>query len=64
MSSPVGQPMRVYLDEGVDVLAGQLLSSRGFECLTAVDAEHLGWSDEKHLEFASNELRILITHNV
>ena len=55
--------MRVYLDECVDVLIGRLLSSRGFECLTAVDAGHLGWSDEKHLEFARSESRILITHN-
>ena len=63
MTTPVGQPMRVYLDECVDVLIGQLLSSRGFDSLSAVDAGHLGWSDEKHLEFARNESRILITHN-
>ncbi len=47
----------------MDVLVSQLLSSRGFECLTAVDAGHLGWSDEKHLEFAYVESRVLITHN-
>ena len=63
MTGLVGQPMRVYLDECVDVLIGQLLSSRGFDCLTAIDAGHLGWSDEKHLEFAHSESRVLITHN-
>ncbi len=53
----------MYLDEDVDVLVGQLLASRGFDCLTAVSAGHLGWVDERHLEFASAESRILITHN-
>jgi predicted nuclease of predicted toxin-antitoxin system len=63
MTSPAGRPMRVYLDECVDVLVGQLLSSRGFDCLTAVEAGHLQWSDEEHLQFATNDSRILITHN-
>src|SRR5260370_42138210 len=63
MTSPVLQPLRVYLDEDVDVLISQLLISRSFGCLTALEAGHLGWSDEQHLEFARAESRILITHN-
>lgn len=63
MTSPALQPLRVYLDEDVDVLISQLLISRGFESLTAVNAGHLGWADEEHLEFARAESRVLITHN-
>ena len=63
MTGSAGQPLRVYLDECVDVLIAQLLSSRGLDCLTALDAGHLAWSDEKHLEFACADSRILITHN-
>jgi len=55
--------LRVYLDEDVDVLLARLLSTRGYDCLTAVAAGHLSWTDAAHLEFASQEGRILITHN-
>ena len=55
--------LRVYLDEDVDVLLSSLLATHGCDCLTAVGAGHLGWSDEAQLEFAVQEARILITHN-
>ena len=55
--------LRVYLDEDVDVLLARLLSSRGFDCLTASELGHLGWTDQQHLEWAAAEERIMITHN-
>lgn len=56
-------PLRVYLDEDVDVLLGRLLEARGFDSLSASSAGHLAWADERHLEFAAADQRLLITHN-
>jgi hypothetical protein len=61
MSNPTA--LRLYLDEDVDVLLADLLAARGFDCLTAGRAGHLGWTDEAHLDYALQECRILITHN-
>lgn len=55
--------LRTYLDEDVDVLLANLLAARGFDCLTSLATGHLGWNDEAHLEFATQEARVLITHN-
>jgi hypothetical protein len=55
--------LRVYLDEDVDVLLANLLAFHGLDCLTAVQQKHLGWSDEAHLQYATHESRVLITHN-
>ena len=59
----VSTPLRVYLDEDVDVLVAHLLSTRGIDCLTTLAANNLGSTDEKQLEFADRESRVLITHN-
>jgi hypothetical protein len=58
-----GEPLRTHLDEGVDVLLGRLLGSRGFGCMSASDRGHLAWTDTEHLESAAEQARILITHN-
>src|SRR5258708_4318334 len=55
--------LRLYFDEDVDVLLAGLLTAHGFDCLTTAQAGHLGWTDEAQLEFATQEGRILITHN-
>ncbi len=55
--------LRVYQDEDVDVLLGNLLTFHGFDCRTSFQEGHLGWSDEAHLLHASGDSRILITHN-
>lgn len=55
--------LRVYLDEDVDILLTQLLGARGFDCVSASQAGHLGWADEQHLVWAETEARVLITHN-
>ena len=55
--------LRIYLDEDVDVLLARLLNARGHDCLTASELGHLGWADERHLEWATVQTRVLITHN-
>jgi predicted nuclease of predicted toxin-antitoxin system len=55
--------LKLYLDEDVDILLARLLSSRGFDCVTAVEAGQLGKLDSEHLEWATGQDRILITHN-
>ena len=55
--------LRVYLDEDVDVLVAPLLRARRFDCTTALDEGHLGWSDVQHLEWTTAESRIMVTHN-
>jgi hypothetical protein len=55
--------LRLYLDEDVDVLLGDLLTAHGFDCLTTAAAGHLGWTDEAQLEWSAQEGRVLITHN-
>lgn len=55
--------LRIYLDEDVDVLLARLLDVRGHDCLTASELSHLAWPDDRHLEWATAERRVLITHN-
>jgi len=55
--------LRIYLDEDVDVLLAQLLGLRGFDCVSALQADHLGWTDKQHLAWAQAQRRVLITHN-
>jgi predicted nuclease of predicted toxin-antitoxin system len=59
----VTEPLRVYLDEDVDVLLGRLLASRGHDSVSASELGHIAWPDERHLEAATTDGRILITHN-
>jgi hypothetical protein len=56
-------PLRVYLDEDVDVLLGPLLAVHNSDTQTAAGQGHLAWSDEAHLEYAAGESRVLVTHN-
>lgn len=56
-------PLRVYLDEDVDVLLAPLLAAHGLDCLTTAAAGNLGRPDEEQLTFAMRESRILISHN-
>jgi hypothetical protein len=55
--------LRLYLDEDVDVLLARLLTARGYNCVTAVEACRLYRPDSDHLIWASQEGRVLITHN-
>lgn len=53
----------IYLDEDVDVLLADLLRSRGFQALTARDAEQLHRSDADQLAFAAANGMAILTHN-
>ena len=55
--------LRIYLVEDVDVLLGRLLNIRGFDCTSAPEEGHLGSRDEQHLDWASAQQRIIISHN-
>jgi hypothetical protein len=46
-------PLRVYLDEDVDVLLVPLLTVRGIDCLTTLAAGNLSRPDEEQLAFAT-----------
>jgi len=59
----VPPPLRLYLDEDVDVLLANLLTAHGYDCLTTAAAGRLGSTDEEQLQFAAQDSRILITHN-
>ena len=56
-------PLRVYLDEDVDVLLVPLLAVRSIDCLTTLAAGNLSRMDEEQLAIATQDSRIIITHN-
>jgi hypothetical protein len=53
----------VYLDEDVLGAVGAGLRRRGFEVVTTVEVGRSGTSDERQLEFAAAEGRVLVTFN-
>lgn len=55
--------IRLYLDEDVNVLVADLLKARGFDVITARDAETLHSSDADQLAYAISQRRTLLTHN-
>lgn len=55
--------LRIYLDEDVDVLLARLLGPRGYDCVTASELGHLGWTDQQQLDWAAADERVTITHN-
>ena len=55
--------IHVYLDEDVDVLVANLLSSRGFKATTAQQAGQLGRTDAEQLEYATSLKAAILTHN-
>lgn len=57
-------PLKLYLDENVDVSVAVGLRSRGIDAVTARDCGKLGASDEEHLALASHEGRLLVTHDI
>jgi predicted nuclease of predicted toxin-antitoxin system len=53
----------IYLDEDVDVLVADLLTSRGFVAVSTRDAGNLGTSDSHQLSYAVRVEKALLTHN-
>ncbi len=50
--------IRLYLDEDVSVLVGELIRARGFDVMTTRDAGNLAASDAKQLAFSVGERRV------
>jgi predicted nuclease of predicted toxin-antitoxin system len=61
--TPGPTPLRVYLDEDVDVLLAPLLAAHGVDGVTTLAAGNLRRPDEEQLSFALQESRVIITHN-
>ena len=57
-------PARFCLDEHIDSELAARLEASGFDVLKAQDTQVLGASDDKLLEFAAADRRILYTHNI
>ncbi|MGO9273731.1 MAG: DUF5615 family PIN-like protein [Terriglobia bacterium] len=55
--------IELYLDEDVNVVVRDLLSSRGFDVVTTRDAGQIGRSDAEQLAYAAREGRTIVTHN-
>ena len=53
----------LYLDEDVNVLIADLLRARGFDAITARDAEKLQATDAEQFAYAVSQARTLLTHN-
>ena len=53
----------LYLDEDVNVLIAELLQARGFDVITARNAEQLQATDAEQLAYAVSQARTLVTHN-
>jgi predicted nuclease of predicted toxin-antitoxin system len=59
----MGQPIKFYTDEHVGRAVVRGLRQRGADVLTVPEAGLLGASDEKHLERAQAESRVLFTQD-
>lgn len=55
--------MRLYLDESAPVALAAVLRQHGVDCLTARDAGNLGADDESQLLFATQQGRVILTHD-
>lgn len=55
--------IRFHLDENVDPAIADGLRHRGVDVTTTGQADLRGASDEKQLEFALSEGRVLVTHD-
>lgn len=55
--------IRFYLDEDVPVSFAEALTNRGVNVITTQDAGNKGNSDHGQITYATNEKRVLLTHN-
>ena len=56
--------IRFHLDESVTTVIAGPLRQRGIDVMTPTDASLLGATDEEHLEFARQQHRVVVTHDV
>ena len=55
--------MKLYLDESVSVALAAVLRQHGVDCLTARDADNLGADDDFQLLCATQQNRVILTHD-
>ena len=56
--------IRIYLYEDVSILLSEALGHRGIDVVTTRSVENQGISDVDQLEFAKEQDRVLLTHNI
>ncbi len=55
--------IKLYLDEDVDVALARSLNNRKIDAITARDASNRGKQDHEQLSYASQQNRVILTHN-
>jgi predicted nuclease of predicted toxin-antitoxin system len=56
--------IRLYLDADVDVKLAANLRRAGHDCVSAREVGNAALDDESQMVFATNEGRVLLTHNI
>lgn len=56
--------VRLYLDADVDVKLAAKLRGAGYDCVSAREVGNAALDDETQIVFATNEGRVLLTHNI
>lgn len=64
MSKTKGSFSSFYLDEDVSMIAARIIRAHGFDVICASEAKRTGKSDKEQLEYAIQQNRILVTHNI
>ena len=59
-----GLLIRLYLDADVDVKLAANLRRAGYDCVSAREVGNAALDDETQIVFATNEGRVLLTHNI
>jgi predicted nuclease of predicted toxin-antitoxin system len=59
-----GLLIRLYLDADVDVKLAANLRRAGYDCVSARKVGNAALDDETQIVFATNEGRVLLTHNI
>ena len=59
-----GHFISLYLDADVDVKLAANLRRAGYDCVSAREVGNAALDDETQMVFATNEGRVLLTHNI
>ncbi len=62
--SETGLFIRLYLDADVNVKLAANLRRAGYDCVSAREVGNAALDDETQMVFATNEGRVLLTHNI
>lgn len=55
---------KLYTDEDVDPLLASILREKGFDTVSCHESRRYGKTDEAQLQFATQNSRVLLTHNI